>query len=277
MAPDCGHNEIIEHRHQVHVVLHPALDVLQHALRDVEAFHVDHNLTDCFLFVDLGVCDQELLLFQLPVRHRRIGNLRMRRVEAFVRVFDEARLRPNCVVHLCDGLEDHAAELALRGSVNSADQPQELDRKARDLLRQLRDCQSLPKKSEHLSSPGLIRIIQSQSHVQQLLDNELLLHGALLVLVTASSFAFAQQLDELDGISLNVEAEPRNLRHLFFDGIVPSVVVLSTEVVQTSDHEDALGRERVPEGLVKVGCLSVVWSPLPELPQRVVRGAGLVA
>ena len=51
MAAHGGDDEAVQHADQVDVLLEVARDVLRHALRDVEAFNVDHDFFDHFLLV----------------------------------------------------------------------------------------------------------------------------------------------------------------------------------------------------------------------------------
>ena len=112
----------------MHILLEIALDILKHALRDVQALHVHHDLPDRLVFVRflvifivLSTSLLGLLLFLLRRAVLTI-EMRRRRMEGFFcAVGLLIVVAHDCVVNFSDGFEYDAAELALTLCIFAAD------------------------------------------------------------------------------------------------------------------------------------------------------------
>ena len=122
MASHGGYDEAVQHGTQVHVLLQVTLDILKHALRNVETLHIHHNLSE-------NLC----LGFFLVERPFIFSGRRLRPGAATGIVADfrlgghEAVLGADCVVHFSDSFEDHAAEFTLAGNIRPANASESLD------------------------------------------------------------------------------------------------------------------------------------------------------
>lgn len=110
MASDRGYDEVIQHRHQVHVLLQAGFDILKHALRNVQTLHVDHYLSQDlgfgFLLVkgNLLVCSWSLRSTASAPGYGAVV------VAEFRLCGDKAVLSSNRIMDFCNSFKNDTAE-----------------------------------------------------------------------------------------------------------------------------------------------------------------------
>lgn len=201
MGAHGGDHQAVEHGDEVGIRLEAASDVLEHALGDMEALEVNHQLFNglsrlCLLVVHLGghlnlvviiipraVLQLLFLILRLegagvsrmrprfrPHRNRvfnlvgvHIARIALCRVEAVCTVIIVVVC--DSVMHLCYHLEDQHTKVALRHS----QLPEALDDKFGDWFRELGDAQTLAQQRKHLAAANLVAVVHGHSDEEKLL------------------------------------------------------------------------------------------------------------
>ncbi|SPQ26044.1 527a6312-da91-40de-952a-2fb30da66a4f [Thermothielavioides terrestris] len=277
VAPHRGNDEVVEHGHEVVVLLQVARHVAEHALHDVQALHVDDDLLDGLggglLLGELG----SLTLAALG-RGAVVADLGLRRVEALVVVL-AGQVVDDGVVHVRYCLEDDAAELLLARRIGGADVPQHGDGELGRLFRQLRNGQGLAEQGEHLAPADLVRVVQREGDVEQLLYYELLLRRVLLLVLL--DFLLLGPLDGIDqdlDVALEVEGDLGDFGQFLLDErLVLAVGLVAAEIVEGPDDKHRFGTQGLEEVIVKDHRLPVVRPSLPKTSHGLQRHAVLAA
>jgi len=187
----------------MHILFQITLHVLQHALRDVQALHVDHNLTNSLVFVGLllvFLATALLRLLRLSLRSSVLTiDLRCCRVE---RLFRAVRIiififAHDCVVNFSNSFKDNTTELTLALCILTAHKAEDFNDHSCRFFGQLRQSQRLAHEAEHLAAAHFVRVVECLCHMQHLLDDKFPLHRVLISLLVLLGGCLADRFNEL--------------------------------------------------------------------------------